>query len=286
MFRRIVLSVLTILLSSCASNAPDRLEEPLDPTLVARGEVLVEGMAACGHCHGVQPNPGSPLSGGQLLADRYGEVEVPNITSSKSGIGAWTVEQIVRLMRGGVRPDGERISTELHSGMEWMSDPDLLAVIGYLRSVPPVQRESERRELSFVDRNVTGFFDVERDVAGYVPDIERRYENEYGRYLVDHQARCGVCHNTAATLLSEEVYLGGGAVVKRGASEKQSPAITGSVSAGIGGWSEQEIVHYLKSGETKDGRIVDRTYCPINFYARAPDEDLVAIARYLKSQPQ
>jgi hypothetical protein len=190
---------------------------------------------------------------------------------------------VVTALRSAVNANGEPISREVHKGYEWMSDADLFAVVAYLKTLPPVAHTVKRRQLDFYDRNVTGFFDGTRSVRGHVPEIDRRFAAAYGQYLTDHVARCGSCHNTPAGVFSAEGYLSGGGEVSTAKGTKIAPGITGSEHDGIGGWSEAEIVRYLKSGRTPDGKLIDSDYCPVGFYALADDGDLGELARFIKS---
>jgi cytochrome c553 len=283
------IAVFTALLASslfsCAETPPDPVSEPPPSLYVEQGKTLVKGLAACGFCHGASNNPEADLSGGQLLYDSYGAVTVPNITPSEGAIGNWSTFQIMKLIRSGKRPDESLISTDLHEGFEWMSDEDLLSVISYIKNIPAVEKKVERRSISALDRNTTGFFKSEKVVTGYVPEIDKSYQLEYGQYLVDNVARCGVCHNTKSTVLSEERYLAGGTVFKSSNGEKVAPNITQAENAGIGSWSEEEIVEYLKTGEGPGGKTSDTSFCPVEFYKNALPEDQVSIAKYLKSVP-
>ena len=67
---------------------------------------------------------------------------------------------------------------------------------------------------------------------------------------------------------------------------KIAPGISGSKTSGIGGWSEGQIVHYLQTGGTPDGRQSDTNYCPTKFYGQAGQGDLSAIAKFLKALPE
>ena len=81
-------------------------------TLLERGRYLVETVAACGNCH----TPMGPK--GPIMAKAYaGGLKIvepgmltayaTNITPDKeTGIGNWTVEQIVVAIREGKRPGG------------------------------------------------------------------------------------------------------------------------------------------------------------------------------------
>jgi len=86
-------------------------------------------IAGCHGCHGFG------LSGG-AVAGPPGLPPASNLTPT--GIGTWTEQQFVTVMRTGQRPDG----TVLHEFMPWrafrhMSDVELGALWQYLQGVPP-----------------------------------------------------------------------------------------------------------------------------------------------------
>ncbi len=275
-----------MLAAGCRRPEPDMLVSPIDPGAVQRGAVLVEGLAACSFCHGLVPEPASPMSGGGIWLDKYGLVQASNITPSKSGIGEWTTNEIVTAIRHSLRPGGEMLSTEVHNGYEWMADEDVLAIVAYLRSQAPIDNEVPTREVPFIDRNTTGFFDRAPQVAGFIPTIEPRFKTEYGRYLTLHVARCQGCHNGPVTIVAEEGnFLQGGRQIQTSAGEIVSPGIGPNQIDGLGSWSEKDIVHYLRTGNTPEGRVVDPDFCPIRFYQAASDQDVQAIAHFLKSLP-
>jgi cytochrome c553 len=87
---------------------------------------------ACVGCHGAQ------LSGGPIPGAPPEWKPAANITPT--GIGSWTEDDFLRAMRTGVRPGG----TAIDSLMPWrlyrnMSDEELRALFGYLRTVGPRQ---------------------------------------------------------------------------------------------------------------------------------------------------
>jgi len=277
------LALTTVLISGCSVPDPDLVTHTVDPSAVMRGKELAQGLAACGFCHGQISDPQSSLVGGRVITDKYGEVTAPNITSSASGVGAWTTNQLVRGIRAAVNREDEMLSPEVHRGFEWMADEDVLALVSYLRSLPPVENEVSRRSISFIDRNTTGFFDRTQEVRGYVARIKPRFELAYGEYLTTRVARCQSCHNGASTLLTEEQFLAGGKTIKTSSGDKFAPGITPAEVDGIGNWSEAHIVKFLQTGETPEGRAIDPEFCPITFYRNAPASDLKAIAHFLKA---
>ena len=277
--------VLACLLLSCSTPGSVRLALAPTPALVSEGSRLVAGVGACGFCHGATAAPNAPLSGGRVFSDSYGEVTASNLTSSASGLKAWDVNDLLRLFRTRMTPDGREISAELHAGFEWLADQDIYAVFAYLKQQPPVELEIEHRWISFFDRNTVGWWVSEPSVAGYVPAISERFPVQRGQYLADHVARCGSCHNTPGTLFTGGRYLGGGTGIAEEGKELPAPNISASEDFGIGGWTEAEIVKYLAAGVTPSGRFVDQRACPIPYFRNARRDELEAIAAYLKTVP-
>lgn len=280
----LILTVALVALCACSTEKIDHVAIPKGVDFVEPGRVLVQGLAACGYCHGALPNPEAALTGGQRFVDVYGETEVPNITPGRDGIGEWDTDNFATFFRTGLSREGEMHSQVPHRGMEWMSDQDLLSILAYLKSLPAAKGERERsRVLSFLDRNTSGFFEGRREVTGFVPEIPRRTGARFGQYLVDNVAACGRCHNAPDSTFSTGAYLGGGELIRNEEREATAPNITNSEQDGIGDWTEAEIVKFLQSGERPHGARVDPRFCPVNFYRNAPEQDLRSIAQYLKS---
>lgn len=280
-----LLALLGGLLSACSSDEPMPPPLPVTEATVSRGGELAEGFGACGFCHSALGKPGAPLSGGRVFVDLYGEVPGPNITIADSGIGSWTEDDVRTLFRANLRPNEEVSHSPLHRGFEWISDRDLTALIGYLRTQPPAEATVERRGVSFFERNTTGFFRGTSGVTGYVPALNPAFRTEYGQYLADSIARCSVCHSSPDTLLADEDYLAGGREIEINGVKKIAPNISASKTSGIGAWSEEDVRAFIMTGRTPQGRDVDPAFCPIEFYRRAPPSDIDAVVRYIRTVP-
>jgi hypothetical protein len=215
----------------------------------------------------------------------YGEVRGPNITLAKTGIGDWSELGFKNLLRANIRPDGSELGSDRHRGFEWLADSDIGAITAYLRSLPAVENTVESRRLSFIDRNTTGFFDTRLHVRGQIPAISPTFQKEYGQYITDHVARCGSCHTRRGGVFSSDEYLAGGQEISFDGEYKIAPNITSSNTVGIGSWSEVSIRDFLRSGKTPEGREVDSRFCPVQFYARAPTEQIDAVVAYLRTVP-
>lgn len=119
---------------------------------VRRGRYLVE-LVGCGTCHTDGALIGEPRSDRWLAGSRVGIAHSdpletrhpgvsfpPNLTpDKKTGLGRWTDEDMVRKIRTGI----DRHGSASLPVMPWpaytrLSDPDVSAIVAYLRSLPAV----------------------------------------------------------------------------------------------------------------------------------------------------
>jgi mono/diheme cytochrome c family protein len=134
----------------------ERIDDPAERALAERGRYLILSNNCTG-CHVTQgpqgPRPDMYLAGGMgFVTNTHGSVSARNLTPDKeTGLGARSAEDITRVLRSGVYPDGKPIA---HRAMPWpafsnWSDEDLYAVVVYLRNLPPIRHEippgSDRR---------------------------------------------------------------------------------------------------------------------------------------------
>jgi mono/diheme cytochrome c family protein len=124
-------------------------EKPISPAdlnnKVKRGFYLAT-IAHCMECH-TPMDKGHHLfgtrlgTGGQKFPGPWGESTARNITSHKiAGLGAWSDAEIKRAITHGIRKDGTRLKPPMGYGYyAKMTDPDLDAVVAWLRTVPPLE---------------------------------------------------------------------------------------------------------------------------------------------------
>ena len=102
---------------------------PDDTASVLEGERLVH-IAHCSHCHG------DKMSGGVVDKVPYvGELIAPNISKI---IPEYTNEELARLIRTGVKKNGESIYVMPSFSYHNLKEQSLDDIIAYLRTVPPV----------------------------------------------------------------------------------------------------------------------------------------------------
>ena len=118
-------------------------------TQIERGRYLTS-FAGCHDCHTPgyffgKPDTARGLSGSDVgfAIPGLGVFVGPNLTPDKdTGLGNWSVAQIVTAMQTGKRPDGR----ELAPIMPWrafakMTKSDVTAIAVFLKSLPPLQNK-------------------------------------------------------------------------------------------------------------------------------------------------
>ena len=126
-----------------------------------RGAYLINHLGHCGACHTPKVLFGAAFRSDKFLAGSEvipGPYPAPNITPhDATGIGRWTIEDVVRALQRSIRPDGVPIrgpmAEYVESGSSHLSEKDLEAAAIYLLSLEAQQgpvRASEER----VDRRL------------------------------------------------------------------------------------------------------------------------------------
>jgi mono/diheme cytochrome c family protein len=104
-------------------------------------------LAHCMECHARRPDGTQDFKnwygkGGNVMKGPFGAVTVSNITSHpKSGIGAWSDEEIKRALTQGVGRDGRQFKTPMarQAFFSKMTETDLNALVAWLRTLPPLE---------------------------------------------------------------------------------------------------------------------------------------------------
>ena len=258
---------------------------------IANGE-LVFWASGCASCHADENATGEEklkLGGGHRLASPFGTFVAPNISQSiEQGIGGWEFADFSNALVHGVSPQGKHYYPSFpftsYSRMNLQDQVDLFA---FLKTLPPVDKANEPHELPIVFqwRRPVGIWKklfIKSDWAANFDNPNTQLER--GSYLVEGLGHCGECHTPRNVL--------GGTKVSQWLSGGPSPDGQGRVpnitphKNGIGDWSEQDIAYYLESGFTPDYDSAGGAMASVvENMAKLPQEDRLAIAKYLKSIP-
>jgi mono/diheme cytochrome c family protein len=268
----------------------------LAPLAPARGDQLafskVEGgryLAAAGDCEACHTaEGGKPFAGGRPIETPFGVIYSPNITPDRdTGIGAWTDEQFYRAMHEGISADGKRLYPAFPYPWFTKVTPDDVAAIGaFLKSLPPVRNKPPGNDLTWPlnYRVVMEGWDALFFKAGaFKPNPQKPADWNRGAYLVEGLGHCGACHtprNMFGAAQKDERFQGASL------QDWYAPNLASDLRTGLGSWSTDELVQFLKTGRN------DRTvaYGPMsevitNSTSKLSDDDLKAIAAYLKDMP-
>jgi mono/diheme cytochrome c family protein len=265
-----------------------------DSAVIARGHYVVRNVVNCAQCHGDTTQQAAsvagadvPLSGGYTWVIPPGTIHARNITpDAETGIGRLSDGAIARALRHGVGHDGRALLPFME--LQGLSDEDLVAVVSYLRSQPPVHNLVPAHRYTLLGKvvkatvlaNPVGPSAPPPKVNPHGPTVEN------GRYLVESVGLCWACH----TQRSEQtgVLTGprfGGATGFKEPSDPTHvwapPNITSDPTTGrLGRMSEDQFVARFRAG-----RILSGSPMPWQGFQLMTEEDLRAMYLYLKSVP-
>jgi cytochrome c553 len=237
-----------------------------DSASLARGRHLAEAIGKCQECHG-------PDLGGKLWIDApaFGRLAGVNLTRGRGGLGDYSDADFERAIRHGVGRDRQPLIFMPAEAFAAMSDQDLAALIGHLRSLPPVDREMPQPRVGPVGRALY--------LAGNLPLLPVKLIDhdsrppapptgptvEYGQYLATIGG-CRSCHGQALA----------------GDANPDAPDIT---VGRLANWTEEDFFHSLRRGMRPDGSVIDPVKMPWVASGRMTDEEIRAVWLYMRSLP-
>jgi mono/diheme cytochrome c family protein len=248
----------------------DEIVIPTDQASIARGKHLVEAVAVCTICHGVN------LGGKLAFQDAFlGRGYTSNLTGGRGGVGrVYTDADWVRSIRYGVRPDGHGIPFMPSDYFNKISDTDLGAIIAYLKSLPPVDNERTRVEIKLPARlliDLGVFGDLVRAAKIDFQAARPKPSDNQGEYLVD-VGGCTFCHGPG---------LIGGQGPEPGAPRGTNLTASGPLSH----WSLSDFRNTMRNGVDPQGHAINPKYMPWLAYRNMTDDEFQAIWLYLRSLP-
>jgi mono/diheme cytochrome c family protein len=259
--------------------------DPQDFSQIAHGRYV----AVLGDCAACHTNPGNPpYAGGRPIETPFGNVLASNITPDReTGIGGWTVEQFIRAVTKGHAPGGVRLYPAMpYPYYAKMDTRDLVALKAYLDTLTPVHNRVDTDQLPFPFdiRLSMAFWNALFYTGGTFEPVQHKSADwNRGAYLVEGPGHCGACHTSKNFLGGDDSsgFLHGYSI-----QGWFAPDITSNNHLGIGSWSVQDIVSYLKTGVNThtlaSGPMADEVQDSSSLMTT---KDLRAIAVFLKGQP-
>jgi mono/diheme cytochrome c family protein len=249
---------------------------------IERGRYLAV-LGDCAGCHTARS--GQSFAGGLALQTPFGKLVAPNITpDQETGIGNMTSAEFLATLHDGRGHNGRRLYPAMpYPAYTKMSDEDVLAIRAYLATVTPVRNKVISNQLPFPlnIRLAMVFWNALNFTPGrYQPDPQKSAEWNRGAYIVKGAAHCGTCHTPKTVLGGDR---NSNALTGATLQGWFAPDITNDPRKGIGGWSKDDLVQYLKTGTNNwtlaSGPMAEAV---THSTSRMTDEDISAIATYLK----
>lgn len=270
-------------------EAPSRISQAMlrDPALIARGDYLTTA-ADCAGCH--TAHGGKPMAGGRSLATPFGNIPVPNITPDRgTGLGTWTFEDFWQALHTGRGRRGELLYPAFpYTSYTHVTHDDALAMFAYLQSLPPVHRSTGPGSLRFPysrRESLVAWRALYFRAGEFRPDPKQTAQWNRGAYLVQGPGHCSECHaaRNAWGGTSRAAMLDGGQIPVQ---NWYAPDLTTREHGGLAGWHEQDIVQFLKTGQSGKGSAFGpMADVVVGSTQHLSDDDLRAIASYLVSLP-
>ena len=257
---------------------------------VERGRYLARA-GDCAACH-TAPG-GKDFAGGLPMPTPLGMIYSTNITPDReTGIGDYSVEDFSRAVREGIAKDGHRLYPAMpFPSFAKISDADIHDLYAYFQhGIDPIKQGNRASDIPFPlnFRFPLFVWDMLLRRGPFKPNPSQDARWNRGAYLVQGLGHCGTCHSPRAATLHEK------ALTERDGPDFLAGAVIDAWYAknlrgdkdGLGQWSEADIVTFLKTGSTdRTAAFGDMAEVVQHSTQYLSDDDLTAIAHYLKSFP-
>jgi mono/diheme cytochrome c family protein len=282
-------------------DVPQNIKVDVTEERVSRGYYLANHVAVCMDCHSTRdwskfsgpPAQGETLGGGGELFGKDmgfpGNFYAANITPFS--LSNWTDAEIFRAITSGVSKDGHALFPVMpYHAYGKLNKEDVIDIIAYLRTLPPVEKKSKTSEPAFPVNFIINTFPTE---PKFIEKPSKNNTVAYGKYLVN-MAGCMDCHSKREKgEIVPGSEFGGGMEFVQPAGIVRAPNITPDEQTGIGSWSVDLFVAKFKQYADSNYVVptLDKgalnTPMPWTMYSGMRKEDLQAIYTYLKTlKPQ
>jgi mono/diheme cytochrome c family protein len=250
---------------------------------VEKGRYLAV-LGDCAACHSAPGLP--PFAGGVVLQTPFGNLVAPNITPDiETGVGRLSLQDFQSVMSKGIGKGGYHLYGAMpFTAYTKVTAADNAAIWAYLQTLEPAKNKVEPNQLPFpfnIRASLIGWNLLNFAQGEFKPDPKQSPDWNRGAYIVEGLGHCGTCH-TPKNLIGGDKN----SQFLEGATLQGwfAPNITADPHKGIGGWSETEIVQYLKTGANRfdiaSGPMAEVVEKSSQHWSEA---DLKAVAVYLKA---
>jgi len=266
--------------------AQPQTEPPAD-----RGEYLARA-GDCIACHSVRG--GKAFAGGLRMGTPMGAIYSTNITPDpETGIGGYSLADFDRAVRSGVAKDGHHLYPAMpYPSYAKITNEDLASLYGFfMKQVPPVKQPNKPNEIpsyKSVRWPLAVWNALFTGGGPYAAKAGHDAVWNRGAYLVEGLGHCGACHTPRGWAFQEKSLDADGSRFIEGATLDawSAPNLRGDLRTGLGGWSQQDIATFLKTGHNDRGTAFGSMLDVVNNSTPyLSDDDIDAIATYLKSLP-
>ncbi len=245
-------------------------------------------VADCAACHTDKDGGGQPFAGGRPIETPFGRIVSSNITPDReTGIGSWTDDDFADALQRGFGKDGHMIYPAMpYPYYTHMTRRDVDAIHAYLKTLKPVHKAVVSDTLPFplnIRLGMRAWNLLYFREGRFAPDPTHDDVYNRGAYLVTGPEHCGACHTPKTVLGGDEASkLYQGNVIQGWTA----PNITGDRRRGLGSWSVDEVVAYLRTGHNAQASSSGPMAEEVDLSSsRMSDGELRAIAVFLKAQP-
>jgi mono/diheme cytochrome c family protein len=257
-------------------------------TPLERGTYLINAGMACDGCHTPREKGEFVMEkrfsgGSQVWDNETYTVRGSNITPDReTGIGAWTDDEIKRVMSNGVHRYGRPIAPQMPFPFyRILTARDLDAIVAFLRSVPPVRNAVPTP----VYRAAMRVDPVPGATKPFTED-DLRDPVKRGFYL-GTIAHCMECHGRLKDRTPDyrHSWGKGGYVFTEPWGSVTTPNITSHPKAGLGSWTDAEIKRALTQGVGRDGHAFKPPMARQMYFSKMTESDLDALVAWIRTLP-
>lgn len=244
-----------------------------DAAVIERGKHLAESLGECTVCHG------DNMAGGRVEPmGPLGTVVMPNVTTGRDARGnLYTDGELARLITHGLRRDGTSVRLMPATSWGWWPDEDVVALVSWLRSLPPVDGDPGVVEFKTMAKVLDRIDSIPIDVARRIDHDVRHAapkpspDAKYGAFV---GTPCRGCHGPG---------LSGGPIT--GAPPGLAvPLNLTPHETGLKGWTYSDFETFAREGKRKNGKPLD-PFMPVQSIRNMNDVERRALWAYLESTP-